>query len=278
MNETNRLILTLLAGLWIILMAVIIFLAWAAPDDAVDRIGDFAEFLDDNNTNAGKLIVTLAALAAAVLGLLVIIVELAPEDEPKDLRVEQAGATTIVPADALRMRLEEALLGLPEVTAARSKVWSRSKGIAAELNLTVTPEANVSHVTQEAARVVVDTVQTDLGLPVAGIPTVKIAFGGSKTPVVSPLHTPLRNPAPLEQVETVDERISGDSQPPASMEPVPPVGAPAPGMAETPRPSHESLSEPPQMGHADSSPGPLVYEEGSDPPPEERRDESSPHH
>ena len=45
-----------------------------------------------------------------VFALLVIIIEFAPDDEPRELRVEQAGATTIIPADALRMRLEEALL------------------------------------------------------------------------------------------------------------------------------------------------------------------------
>jgi hypothetical protein len=274
MNETNRLIITLLAAAVIVLMAVLIFLAWAAPDDVIDSAGDFAEFLEDNNTNAGKLIVTLAALATAVLALLVIIVELAPEDEPKDLRVEQAGATTIVPADALRMRLEEALLSLPEVTAARSRVSSHSKGIAVALELTLTPEANVAHVTQEAARVVVDTVQTDLGLPVAGVPTVKVAFGGSKARVVTPTETPLRSPAPMEQVETVDERFSGMPAP-ATPEPIPPTGAPAPGMAETPRPSHASMAEPPQMGHADSSPGPMVYEEGAPSPAEEPREESS---
>jgi hypothetical protein len=275
MNETNRLIITLLAAAVIVLMAVVIFLAWAAPDDVVDSAADVAEFLDDNNTNAGKLIVTLAALATAVLALLVIIVELAPEDDPKDLRVEQAGATTIVPADALRMRLEEALLNLPEVTSARSRVTSHSRGIAASLDLTVTPEANVANVTQEAARVVVDTVQTDLGLPVAGMPTVKVAFGGSKARAVAPTQTPLRSPAPMGDVETVDERISGaPAQTPS--DPIPPAGAPAPGMTEQPRPSHASMSDPAQLGHADSSPGPMVYEESAPPSTEEPREESSP--
>jgi hypothetical protein len=181
MNEANRLLITLAAAAWIVAMAVIMFITWAAPADAIDRLGDFVEFLDENDSTAGKLIITLAALAASILALLIIIVELAPEDEPKELHVEQAGATTIIPADALRLRLEEALLSLPEVTAARSRVWSRNRGISAALELTVAHDANVANVTQEAARIVVDTVQTDLGLPVAGVPSVRIAFGGSRT-------------------------------------------------------------------------------------------------
>lgn len=191
MNETNRLFLVLLAAAWIVAMVTMIFIAWAAPDRTILRLGDLVEFLDDNNTTAGQLIVSLAAAATAVLALLVIIAEFAPEDEPRELHVEQAGATTIIPAEALRLRLEEALLALPDVTAARSHVSSRDKGIAASLDLTVTPTANVGELTQQAVRVVVDTVHTDLGLAVAGMPKVKIAFGGSKAS-----QQPSTDPAP----------------------------------------------------------------------------------
>jgi hypothetical protein len=180
MNGTNRLFIALAAATWIVIAVAVVFLTWAAPERTIDRLDDVVTFLRDNNTTAGQLIVTLAASAIAILALLLIIVEFAPEDEPRELRVEQAGATTIIPAEALRMRLEEALLTLPEVTAARSHVLSRDKGIAATLDLTVTPAANVGELTQQAVRVVVDTVQADLGLPVSGTPKVKVAFGGPK--------------------------------------------------------------------------------------------------
>ena len=120
-----------------------------------------------------------------------IVVEVAPDAEPKDLRVEQAGATLVIPADALRLRLEEALLMLPDVTAARTHVWTRDKGIATSMELTVPPGVNLASVTQEAVRVVVEAIQTDLGLPVSGVPPVKIAFGGSRSPVhPTPAFTP----------------------------------------------------------------------------------------
>lgn len=233
MNEANRLLIVFVSAAAIVTMAVLIFVTWAAPDEAIDRVGDFAEFLSDNNTTAAQALVTLAALVVAVIGLLLIIVELAPDDEPRELRVEQAGATTIIPADALRMRLEEALLTLPDVTAARSRVWSRNKGIAANLELAVAPHANVATVTQEAARIVIDTVQTDLGLPVVGVPSVKIAFAGSR---------------PGMSQRAAESTDRGRHEPHLDMTP-PPGGGPA-------------------AGHADASPGPLVYEETSSEPGE----------
>jgi len=96
MNENNRTAIVLLAALWIVLMAVVIFLPWSDAELAVDRLGDFVEYLDDHRDTASKLILTLGALVLIVLALLVIIVELAPEEETREIRVEQAGATTIV--------------------------------------------------------------------------------------------------------------------------------------------------------------------------------------
>jgi len=192
MNDANRSIIILLAALWIVLMGVLVFAAWAADKEAVDRLGDFVHYLDDHRDNASRLILTLGALVLAVLALLVIIVEIAPAGEAQqELRVEQAGATTIVPAQALRLRLEEALVALPQVTAAKARVFQRDKGVAASVELTITPDANVSAVTQEASHVVADTLQTDLGMPVTGLPSVRITFGGPKpAPVASSMVQP----------------------------------------------------------------------------------------
>lgn len=239
MNDANRMLIVFFASAAIVAMAVLIFVTWTAPQETIDRVGDLAEFLADNNTDAGKAIVTLAALAVGIVALLFIIIELAPEDEIKELRIEQAGATTIVPAEALRMRLNEALLMLPGVTGGRTKVWSRDKGIAASADLVVTPQTNIAYVTQEAARVVVDTVQTDLGLPVVGVPSVRIAFGPARQDGARPQPgTPVSSPAPMETVQTVDERVTA---------------APEPAAAQ-----------------ADSSPGPLIYDET---PPDTRSEE-----
>jgi hypothetical protein len=258
MDTTNRVFIVLVAAAWIVAMGVIIFLTWAATDRTIDRLGDFVEFLGNNDTDPGKLVVTLAAIAAAILGLLIIVVELAPDDDPKELRIEQAGATMIVPADALRMRLEEALLNnIPDVTAARSRVWTRDRGVAIDLDVTVAPSGNVSQVTQDAVNVVVDAIQSDLGLPVSGVPKVKIAFGGSRVvraaaagtapvPFARDTTPPLPG-APMSVLQTTDERIS--------------TAPPMPGGPTTIVPAPASAAP----ANADASPGPLVYD---DKPPE----------
>lgn len=238
MNEMNRYLVVLCAAAWIVAAAVVVFLTWAAPTESINALDDVIQFLDDNDGTAGKLVITLGALALAVLAVLWIVIELAPEDEIKELRIEQAGATTIVPADALRLRLEESLLGVSGVTAARSKVWPRDKGVAVGLDLTVVQTANVGDVTQQAVRTVVDTLHEDLGLPVSGTPDVRIAFGGSRSrgdaeaTVASP-------PAPAGPARAEPPRFEPEMPPP---------------------PVTEAPMEPPAQEHADASPNTLVHD------------------
>jgi hypothetical protein len=234
-NETNRSAIVLFAAFIVIVMAVIIFLTWAADDKVVDRLGDMVEYMDAHRDNAGRLIVTLAALIVAVMALLVIILELAPEEEEKELRVEQAGATTIVPAQALRLRLQEALLALPAVSAARARVTTRDKGIAAILDLTVAPGTNVGAITQDAIRAVVDAVQSDLGLPVSGVPVVRVTFGPAKAePVASSVAQPPQGPAspppPVEPAPGASDPGGAGSAPPGA------TGEPTVQDTENPQP------------------------------------------
>ena len=247
MNETNRMVIVLLAALWIVLMAVVIFAAWTAADDVVDRLGDFVEYLDDHrNEDASRLILTLGALVLMVLALLVIIVELAPEEQGREIRVEQAGATTIVPAEPLRLRLEEALTAMTQVTAARARVFSQEKGIGMKLDLTVTPDANIAVLTQEASRVVVETLQADLGLPVSAPPSVRIVFGPPKAePVASSVAQP---PAP-------GSAPAPEAAPRESAQPSEPAPPPAAG-PEVAGPEGERPSEPPPQTPDPAEPPP----------------------
>src|SRR5256712_10424639 len=242
MNETNRTAIVLLAALWIVVMPVAICLTWAAPGDIIEALGDDGQDMDKNNDTAGRLIVTLGALALAVLGLLVIILELAPEDEERELRVRQAGSTTIVPARALKTRLEEALSALPDVNTARARVYTKDNSIATNLDLGLKPRSSVAHVTQEASRVVVDIIQTELGLPVAGLPNVRVSFGDSK-------------PLPVTKAAKSETAVASSIvQPPAAQ----PEGRPqeTPGASQSapvPAPAATETRE----GPSESPPGPL---------------------
>jgi len=244
MNDANRTAIVLLAAFLIVVMAIVVFLAWAAPGDVIEALGDVVQELDDNNDTAGRLIITLGALALAVFGLLVIVLELAPEDEERELRVKQAGSTTIVPAQALRLRLEEALGSLPEVSTAKARVWTRDNGIATNLDLGLVPRANVADVTQESSRIVVDIIQTELGLPVAGLPNVRVSFGGEK-------------PLPVTTAAVgSDYAASSIVRPPESEPETKPQEML--GGAEDAPPAEPSVIDAIE-GTADTSPGPVVY-------------------
>jgi hypothetical protein len=254
MNEANRTAIVLIAAMWIVLMAIVIFLAWAAPGDAIEALGDVVQELDESNDTAGRLVITLGALALAVFGLLVIILELAPEDEERELRVKQAGSTTIVPAQALRQRVEEAIGALPEVTTVKARVSTQDNGIATNLDLGLVPRANIANVTQEASRLVVDIIQTELGLPVAGLPQVRIAFGDEKPVAVTDGRSETVDPLsrfrrPSEASSTFQRPHSQPELDPREM-----MG----GVDDAPPP------EPPVVdateGTADSSPGPLIHD------------------
>ncbi len=263
MNEMNRYLVVLYTAALIVAAAIVVFLTWAATTESIDARADVVEFLDDNDGTTGQVVITLAALTLAVLALLWIVVELAPDDEVKELRIEQAGATTIVPADALRLRLEESLLALGGVTAARSRVWPRDKGVAVGLDLTVVQTANVGDITQQAVRAVVDTLHEDLGLPVSGTPDVHIAFGGSRsgdhadaTIISNPAPT---EPPPVEPSPAEPPRVEPEMPPPPVTDPTDP--------SETP-------TGPPAQEHADSSPDTLVYD--ASPGDEERPGDPQP--
>jgi len=186
MNEINRGAIIVLAALVIIAMAVVIFIAWAAPDETIARLRDFAQYLGDHNDNPSKLILTLAALTLIVLAGLAIVVEVAPQERAGELRLEQAGATTIVSSEGLRQRLEGALLALPASTAAKVEVASRSNGVATSLDLTLAPGSNVAHASQEATRVVTQALQDEMGLPVAEPPRIRVVVSPAPPPGAAP--------------------------------------------------------------------------------------------
>jgi hypothetical protein len=260
MNETNRTVIVLAVALWIVLMAVVIFVAWAADAETVERLDDFVQYLDDHRDNASRLIVTLGALVLIVLALLVIIVELAPEEEGREIRVEQAGATTIVPAEPLRLRLEEALTTMTQVTAAKVRVFSQDKGIGTNLDLTVAPGTNIAVVTQEASRLVVDTLQADLGLSVSTPPTVRISFGAAEAePVASSLSQPPTDAPPVPAQPDAEQ--PGDLTPPT----------PLPRVEPTTEPTREPITgegERP-FGPPPAAPGPAEPPAAESPPEDE---------
>ena len=180
MNEVNRVGIVLVSAAIIVLAAAIILLAWTEYATIVGAFGDFVEYLDAHDDAATKIIITLDALTIAVMATLAIVIELSPQEDQRELRLDHGGTTTIVPIDALQLNIEEALLALPAVTRAQVDVASHRGKVAVGLELTVVPETNVATISQEATAALAHRLQ-EAGLPLSQAPRLHIAFSkGSK--------------------------------------------------------------------------------------------------
>ncbi len=177
MDAFNRGIIVVLAAIWIILMAVVILVTWAAATETIDRLGDLVRYLDDHTDNASKLILTLGALALVVLCLIVIVAELAPTGPSDVIRLEGVtGARAVLSAEDINQRIEQEVTALPQVRESRVSVTARDRGLAVALNLVLGPDANVPEATEAACRVTQETIEQKIGVALVGLPKVQITF------------------------------------------------------------------------------------------------------
>jgi len=183
----NRVLIVTVAAIWVILMAVVILLTWAADTETIDRLTDLVRYLNDHTDNASKLILTLGALSLVVLCLIVIVAELAPAEPSADIRLEGVmGANAILSAEAINQRIEQEVTALPQVKESKASVTARDRGLAVALSLVLGPDANVPETTEAACRVTQETIEQKIGVALVGLPTVQITFGSPEEKPVPP--------------------------------------------------------------------------------------------
>lgn len=177
MDAFNRGIIVALAAIWVILMALVILVTWAADTETIDRLGDLVRYLDEHTDNASKLILTLGVSSLIVLCLIVIVAELAPAGPSTDIRLEGVtGATAVLSTEDINQRIEQEVTALPQIKECKASVTARDRGLAVALNLVLGPDANVPEATEEACRVTQETIEQKIGVALVGLPTVQIRF------------------------------------------------------------------------------------------------------
>ena len=177
MDAFNRGIIVALAAIWVTLMALVIFVTWAADAETIDRLGDLVRYLDEHTDNASKLILTLGVSSLIVLCLIVIVAELAPAGPSTDIRLEGVtGATAVLSTEDINQRIEQEVTALPQIKESKASVTARDRGLAVALNLVLGPDANVPEATEEACRVTQETIEQKIGVALVGLPTVQIRF------------------------------------------------------------------------------------------------------
>lgn len=203
MDVTNRTIIILIGLAWIALAVFVILFAWGAPDQSIDKLGDFASYLNDHNNTGTQLVVTFGGLIFALLGVMLLILELAPP-ESGSVHVAQAGSGDVrIDTDEVQQRLEEELRAMPGLGDVQVAVSSRGGKAETRLDLYIAPDADLAAVTDAACRRARDVIEVRLGVELASPPQAKVHFRGqasSSAPASAPpavTHNPFAPPAPM---------------------------------------------------------------------------------
>ena len=209
--QRHRLTIALLAVIVILLALLGIILAWAAPEAAINRIYDGADFLADHNNRDGKIVFTLVAVVVILIMVCVLIVELVPSSNQLKVGGVEAGVVAITTAQ-IAQRIEGEVAGVEHVSAGRATVARRGQRVEVVLDLDVDAGANLSAVANEACRRAHELVERKLKIELAAKPRARIHYrelrlvdtGGQERPVTTGWERP-------EAEEARDDRRSVDA-------------------------------------------------------------------
>jgi hypothetical protein len=176
MDTANRLGIIIVLLLLIFVMAVIILLAWAAAPDSVDRLGDFAEYLDGHTDTGSKVLLTLGLLVVMLLALTLIIAELAPPQTSRVEVLDVRGGTAVLSTDDIAQRVREEVEAVAHVVQAKATVQSRGKGVEVEIELHVDPESNLADTSDEACRVVQSLLSDKMSIALLRPPQIQLEY------------------------------------------------------------------------------------------------------
>jgi hypothetical protein len=234
MDVTNRVLIIGASLLWIFIIFVIILLAWGAPDDSIIRIQDLGGYLEDHNNNAAKLIITFGGLIFALLALMIIIIELAPE-QTGQLAVARVGSGDArIGTDEIALRVEEELRAVPQLAQVQATVIGRGQKAEVRLDLQVGPQADLALVAEEACHRAQQLVEGRMGVALTGPPKADLHYrelqvARPETPATAPAAAPSAAPAGPASSYTGWERLPSQQPGPAEQQAPPPPAASAPG-------------------------------------------------
>lgn len=176
MDVTNRVLIVSGALLWIFLIAVIILLAWGSPEESIERLQDLANYVRDHNTDEAKLVLTLGGLLLALLGALVILIELAPERSGSLILQRVGGGEARIGTDEVKERLEVELRGLPQVSDVEASVVGRGKKAEVGLELHVGANADLAATSEEVLRLTREIIESRMGIALDCAPKVQLHY------------------------------------------------------------------------------------------------------
>ncbi len=165
------------AALAVVFVAlVVVLLAWGAPDDTIQRITDFSDYLRRHNDRETKAIISLIAAVVVLLMLTVIIIELTPSPVRKmRVRSMKSGEAAITTSE-IATRINTEVSDVPHVADCVGRVWARGTKVEVVLDLYVGAGANLAETADEACRRAHLLVEQQLGIEMAAMPRARLHY------------------------------------------------------------------------------------------------------
>jgi hypothetical protein len=204
MNVFNRIVLILVCLALISGAVSLIVLTWTIPNDSIDGLRDAVDWLEENNEDMEKAVLTAAAAAAGLFALVVLIIELTPRSsgdvKVTDLQVGDAVLSTA----AISQRVEEAVRLVPHIADVRAAVKAKGKGVTLTLDLHVDPDANLAAVTDDACMAAREVLTNRVHVSLAAPPRARLHYRELRLGRI-PARPSLLPPAPDEPPPVEDE-------------------------------------------------------------------------
>ena len=208
MDVTNRVLIIGGALIWIFVIFVIILLAWGAPSDSIEQLGDLVGYLEDHNDTPAKLILTFGGLIFALLGLIIILYEVAPPQTGSLKLAKIGGGEARISTDEIARRLEEELRMMPNMREVQVQVRGRGQKAEVDLELHVGAEADLATTAEEACLRASHVLEQQMGLTLARPPRAQLKYRELR--VARPAESPQ---APAASSPTNEPNALAQSQP-----------------------------------------------------------------
>ena len=176
LDQTNRLVISILCLIVIFAALMVVVLAWGATDGAIGRVDDFAGYLRDHRGDDARLIVSLVALVTLLLMLAIMIIELTPSPTQRmRIRDVKSGGATLTTRQ-IADRIDDEVMLTPHVSGCTAIVAARGKRVEIILDLQVDAGANLAHAANEACRRAHELVQDQMGISLAARPRARMHY------------------------------------------------------------------------------------------------------
>jgi hypothetical protein len=180
MNVFNRIVLVFLCLALIAGSIAVIALAWEAPNGSIDALQDAVTWLDENNQDSEKTILTAIAGAVAFLAFVILLLELIPRSSEQVRANDLQMGAVMLPTSAISQRVEAAVRAGAEVSDVRAQVKGRRNGVLIRLDLYVHPDATLTEVTEQAYQATTEVLTERLHVSLLAPPVVRIHYRDSK--------------------------------------------------------------------------------------------------